>query len=304
MKQILITGINSYIGNAVERYLTEYNAAQGRELYRVDKVSLRDASWERISFAPYDAVLHVAGIAHADIGGVSEETKALYYQINCDLAVKAAKKAKAEGVSQFLYLSSVIVYGDSARVGESKHITASVCPAPANFYGDSKWQAEQQLQQLETDEASGKAFRVARIRPPMIYGKGSKGNFPMLVKLAGKMLFFPNIENKRSMLYVENLAEFVRLLVESGRGGVFFPQNAEYVTTSEMVKVIAEVKGKKLALWKALNPFVKLAARVPGKIGGLANKAFGSLTIDRELSTRDFADYQIYSLEESIRKSL
>lgn len=303
MKHILITGINSYIGNTVERYLTEYNANQGRELYRVDKVSLRDDSWERMSFAPYDAILHVAGIAHADIGGVSEETKALYYQVNCDLAVKAAKKAKAEGVSQFIYLSSVIVYGDSAKVGESKHITASVCPAPANFYGDSKWQAEQQLQQLETDSA-GKAFHVARIRPPMIYGKDSKGNFPMLVKLAGKMPFFPNIENKRSMLYVENLGEFVRLLVESGRGGVFFPQNAEYVTTSEMVRAIGEVKGKKIALWNVLNPFVKLAARVPGKIGGLANKAFGSLTIDKELSTRDFDGYQIYSLEESIRRSL
>lgn len=315
MKHILITGINSYIGNAVERYLTGYNANQGRELYRVDKVSLRDDSWERMSFAPYDAIFHVAGIAHADIGGVSEETKTLYYQVNCDLAVKAAKKAKAEGVPQFIYLSSVIVYGDSARVGESKHITASVCPAPANFYGDSKWQAEQQLQQLETDSAAdgradetrentGKAFHVARIRPPMIYGKDSRGNFPMLVKLAGKMPLFPNVKNERSMLYVENLGEFVRLLVESGRGGVFFPQNAEYVTTSEMVRAIGEVKGKKIALWSALNPFVRLAACVPGKIGGLANKAFGSLTIDKELSARDFDGYQLYSLEESIRRSL
>ncbi len=303
MKHVLITGMNSYIGNAVERYLMEYNAAQGRELYRVDKVSLRDDSWERMSFAPYDAVFHVAGIAHADIGGVSEETKSLYYQINCDLAVKAAKKAKTEGVSQFIYLSSIIVYGDGAKVGESRHITASLCPAPANFYGDSKWQAEQQLMTLETDSANAD-FRVARIRPPMIYGKGSKGNFPMLVKLAEKMPVFPDIENKRSMLYVENLGEFVRLLVDSGKGGVFFPQNAEYVTTSEMVRAIGEAKGKRIALWKGLNPFVKLASKLPGKIGGMADKAFGSLTIDRELSTRDFEGYQICSLEESIRRSL
>ncbi len=311
MKHILITGMNSYIGNAVERYLMEYNASQGRELYRVDKVSLRDDAWERMSFAPYDAIFHVAGIAHADVGGVSEETKALYYRVNCDLAVKAANKAKAEGVPQFIYLSSVIVYGDSAKVGENKHITASICPAPANFYGDSKWQAEQQLIRLESEEMQGtkdgsleKGFQVARIRPPMIYGKGSKGNFPMLVKLGAKMPFFPDVENQRSMLYVENLGEFVRLLVDSGKGGVFFPQNAEYVTTSEMVKAIADVKGRKMGLWKVLNPFVKLASKMPGKIGGMANKAFGSLTIDRELSVQDFDGYQIYSLEESIRRSL
>ncbi len=337
MKQILITGVNSYIGNAVERYLMEYNASQGRECYRVDKVSLREDSWESMSFAPYDTIFHVAGIAHADIGGVSEETKALYYQINCDLAVKAAKKAKAEGVPQFIYVSSVIVYGDSAKVGENKHITADVSPAPANFYGDSKWQAEQQLQQLDTQWAQEnarvtveqvseeittnrttnrtgtidaelnreiKAFHVARIRPPMIYGKGSKGNFPMLVKLAQKAPFFPNIDNKRSMLYVENLGEFVRLLVDSGKGGVFYPQNAEYVTTSQMVQVIGAVKGKKIALWKGLNPFVKLAAKIPGKIGGLANKAFGSLTIEQELSHQEIQGYQIYSLEESIQRSL
>lgn len=295
MKRILITGENSYIGNATERYLNEYNAREGREIYRIDKISLRGQSWEETDFAPYDVILHVAGIAHADISRVSEETKQMYYKVNCDLTERVARKACAEGVKQFIFLSSVIVYGDSANVGGEKHITAQTIPHPANFYGDSKWQAEQRLEALKTD-----SFRVAVLRPPMIYGKNSKGNFPMLLKLASKMPVFPKIRNERSMLYVENLAEFIRLLIEQGIGGTFFPQNAEYVTTSEMVQAIGRTMGRNIRLWSVLNPFVMLASKMPGKIGGMANKAFGTLTYDQKLSNREITGYQIYSLEESV----
>ena len=298
MKRILITGEGSYIGTTVERYLQEYNASQGRELYRIDTISLLEDSWKNYDFAPYDAIFHVAGIAHADVGNVSEETKALYYQVNRDLALETAMKAKAQGVKQFIYMSSVIVYGDSAPVGQKKHISKDTPLSPANFYGDSKKQAEEALLPLTDPD-----FQVAVLRPPMIYGKNSKGNYPLLAKLAGVAPVFPDIFNQRSMLYVENLAEFVRRLIESGQGGIFFPQNAEYTTTSQMVRAIGEVKGKHVRLWKVLNPLVKLAAHVPGKIGGLVNKAFGSLTIDQELSKGGFDGYQIFSLEESIRRT-
>ena len=298
MKRILITGAGSYIGTSVERYLQEYNAAQGREMYRIDTISLLEESWKNYDFAPYDTVFHVAGIAHADVGNVSEETKALYYRVNRDLAYETAQKARTQGVKQFIYMSSVIVYGDSAPVGQKKHITEQTPLSPANFYGDSKKQAEEVLLPLAND-----TFQVAVLRPPMIYGKNSKGNYPLLAKLAGIAPVFPDILNERSMLYVENLAEFVRLLVESGKGGIFFPQNAEYTTTSQMVKAIGQVKGKKVRLWKVLNPLVTLASHVPGKIGGLVNKAFGSLTIDQSLSRKDFDGYQIFSLEESIRRT-
>ena len=297
MKRILITGINSYIGNSLKRYLGVYQERHNDAAWQIDFISMRDDAWKQTSFAGYDAIFHVAGIAHADIGKVPEETKALYYRINCDLAEQAAAKAKAEGVKQFVYMSSVIVYGDSAPVGKQKHITADTKPDPANFYGDSKYQAELKLQKLQTDD-----FRIAIIRAPMIYGQGSKGNFPMLVKLAAKTPVFPNVRNQRSMVYVENLAEFIRQLIEAGIGGTFFPQNAEYVTTAEMVKLIGEALGKNVRLWKILNPFVKLASKVTGKIGRVTNKAFGSLTVDMELS--NITDYQIYSLEESIKRSI
>lgn len=311
MKRILITGASGYIGTNVERYLMEHNAKEGRENYRVDTLSLRDVSWENVDFSPYDTILHMAGKAHADIGHVSEEIKQQYYDVNCELAVRTAAKAKEQGVPQFVYLSSVIVYGDSAKVGVTKHIAADTEETPANFYGDSKWQAEQKLATL----AEGQAFRIAIVRPPMVYGKGSKGNFPLLVKLAEKMPIFPDIRNERSMIYIDNLAEFLRLLIDSGQGGIYLPQNAEYVTTAQMVKAIAEAKGKKLRLVKALNPLVKLASKLPGKIGGMANKAFGSLTIDRDFTARDMTQvseeparpivgYQIYDLCESIHRSV
>lgn len=298
MKRILITGAGSYIGTSVERYLQEYNASSGREMYRIDTISLLEESWKSYDFAPYDAVFHVAGIAHADVGNVSDDTKALYYQVNRDLAYETAGKARDQGVKQFIYMSSVIVYGDSAPVGQKKHITEQTPLSPANFYGDSKKQAEEVLLPLMNEE-----FQVAVLRPPMIYGKNSKGNYPLLAGLAGVAPVFPDILNERSMLYVENLAEFIRLLVESGKGGIFYPQNAEYTTTSQMVKAIGQVKGKRVRLWKVLNPLVLLASHIPGKIGGLADKAFGSLTIDQSLSRKDFDGYQIFSLEESIRRT-
>lgn len=308
MKRILITGAGSYIGTHVERYLMEYNAKEGRELYRVDTLSLRDRAWENFDFAPYDCVLHMAGKAHADIGHVSEEVKQEYYDVNCELAVRTAKKTKAQGVPQFVYLSSIIVYGDSAKVGEKKHITAKTPETPANFYGDSKWQAEEKLRALEKDVSAEETFRVAIVRPPMVYGKGSKGNFPLLVKLAEKMPVFPGISNERSMIYVGNLAEFLRLLVESGQGGVYLPQNAEYVTTAEMVKAIGAAKGKKVHLIKICNPLVKLASKIPGKIGGMANKAFGSMTIDKAFGVKGqelpITGYQIYDFETSIQESI
>lgn len=303
MKRILITGASGYIGTNVERYLMKYNTNEGREAYRVDTLSLRDASWENYDFAPYDTILHLAGKAHADIGHVSEKTKQEYYEINCELAVRTAAKAKARGVPQFVYMSSVIIYGDSAKVGERKHITADTKPTPANFYGDSKWQAEKRLRELENGEMSDgeDTFHVAIVRPPMVYGEGSKGNFPLLVKLAEKLPVFPDVKNERSMIYIDNLSEFLRLLIDSGQGGIYLPQNTEYVTTAEMVKAIGEALGKEVRLLKVLNPFVKLASKMPGKIGGMANKAFGSLTIEKG---SDIPDYRVVDFEESIRRSI
>lgn len=292
MKKVLITGANSYIGMSVENWLKR------REQYEVDTVDMIDGSWRQKDFSKYDVVYHVAGLAHADVGKVSEERKKFYYKINTDLAIETAKKAKEERVKQFIFMSSMIIYGESGGFREKKVIKRSTKPHPANFYGDSKWKADQGIQKLADEN-----FKVVIVRPPMIYGKNSKGNYPVLAKMARKFPIFPRVNNQRSMLYIENLCEFIRLVIDNEDSGIFFPQNKEYSHTSLLVGMIAESVGKKIVITKALAPFVWLASMVPGKIGGLVNKAFGNLVYDKELSIYPGGDYQIYSLKESIKST-
>lgn len=298
MKKILVLGENSYIGNSFQAYVEENYPGK----IQVHRVSLRGQDWKKADWTGYDSILNVTGKAHADIGGLTEEEKREYYAVNCELACAAAEKAIESGAGQYIYLSSIIVYGDSSNAGGLVHITKKTVPAPSNFYGDSKWQAEQKLTELFKEK--GKSTRLAVVRPPMIYGKGSKGNFQMLLKIAERAPFFPAVNNQRSMLYIENFAEFLRLLTESGKGGLFLPQNADYASTAEMIKEIGAAKGKRIHLWRWLNPLVWLAGKVPGKIGGMVHKAFGTLTVAQELSRQGIDGYQRFGLRESVERSV
>lgn len=286
MKKILITGANSYIGTSFENYISQFPDA-----YQTETVDMIDGTWREKSFAGYDAVFHVAGIAHSDSGKVSEERKAFYYKINTDLAVETARKAKADGVKQFIFMSSAIVYGDSAPIGRNKIITPDTPLSPANFYGDSKVQAEKGILPLNDEH-----FKVVILRPPMIYGPGSKGNYPVLAKLAKKLPVFPVVENQRSMLYIGNLVEFVRLMVENGEQGIFWPQNREYSNTTELVRLIAQANGKKVVMIQGFTWALKLLRHFTG----LVDKAFGSLCYQQSMSEYP-QNYRKFDLEESIR---
>lgn len=288
MKKILIAGANSYIGTSVEKYLSQWP-----EKYKVETIDMVDGSWREKSFKEYDVVYHVAGIAHSDSGKISPEKEKLYRKVNTELTVETAKKAKSEGVKQFIFMSSAIVYGDSAPIGKEKIITSETKPSPANCYGDSKLQAELGLRELEDGE-----FKVVVLRPPMIYGKGSKGNFPTLEKFATKLPIFPKIKNSRSMLYIGNLVEFVRLMIENEEKGIFFPQNAEYSNTSEVVKMIADTNGKKIVLVPGFGWLLK----VMSCFTGLVDKAFGNLVYELGLSEYK-EEYRRYGLRESIEET-
>ena len=291
-KRILVTGANSYIANAFAAYAQEHYS----DHFEIEKISLRDDSWKNFDFSVYDCVFHCAGIAHADVGEVDEETRRKYYAVNTELTLAVAEKAKADGAKQFVLMSSMIIYGESAGYGSTKMVGEHTLPAPANVYGDSKWRADYGVRQLADDN-----FHVAVLRPPMIYGKGSKGNYPTLAKIAKSLPVFPDADNERSMLHIDNLCEFLCQLMLCGEGGVYFPQNREYTKTGEMVRKIAESSDKKIHLTKILNPAVSVASHMPGKIGGLANKAFGNMTYDQVLSRYDGMDYQVNSLTESIQ---
>ncbi len=289
MKKVLITGTNSYIGTSVEKYITEHYP----EECTFDTVDMRDGTWKEKSFSDYDVVFHVAGIAHSDNGKISEEKAKLYYSVNTDLTIETAKKAKADGVKQFIFMSSAIVYGGSSKVGKTKMITRDTPVSPANAYGDSKVQAENGIVPLADEN-----FKVCILRPPMIYGKGCKGNYLTLRKFALKLKLFPYVKNERSMLYIENLCEFVRLMILNEESGTFFPQNSEYTNTSEMVKMIAAAHGRKLHLVKGFGWTVRLF----GLFTGLAKKAFGSMTYDIAISGYK-QKYTIFDLQKSIART-
>ncbi len=288
MKRILITGANSYIGTSFESYLSVYG-----DEYAVDTIDMTLPSWREKDFGGYDTVFHVAGIAHSDNGKLTEEKKALYYSVNTDLTVETAKKAKTDGVKQFVFMSSAIVYGDSAPIGKTKHITPETPLDPANSYGDSKVQAEKGIMPLNDE-----SFKVVILRPPMIYGKGSKGNYPFLSRIARKIPLFPYVNNQRSMIYIENFCEFVRLMIDNREEGIFWPQNIEYVNTCNLVQAIAAVHGKKVVAVKGFGWALKMLSLFTG----LVNKAFGSLTYDMEMS-RYKTEYRKFTFAQSIEKT-
>lgn len=295
-KRVLITGAGSYIGEAFKAYAEKHYTA-----LNVETVDMINPSWRDKDFSAYDIVYHVAGIAHADVGNVLEETKEKYYSVNTDLAIEAAKKAKAEGVKEFIFMSSMIVYGESAPYGKKKVVDDHTVPIPANFYGDSKLQADVGVRDLADDN-----FKVLVLRPPMIYGKGSKGNYVTLSKLAKKMPIFPDVKNQRSMLHIDNLCEFlcqIMLIKVRQNAIVLLPQNSEWTKTAEMVRQIAEANGKRILLSKCLVPLVRITGKVPGKIGGLANKAFGDSVYEHSVSIYPGINYQIVDLKESVKRT-
>ena len=294
-KKVLITGAGSYIGQSFIQYAKKHYPAN----FEIEELDMTDAAWRDKDFSEYDVVYHVAGIAHADVGKVSEEIKSKYYEVNTGLAVEAAEKAKREGVKTFIFMSSMIVYGDSATYGQSKVIDETTVPHPANFYGDSKLQADVAVRELADD-----TYNVIVLRPPMIYGKGSKGNYRTLAKLAKKLPIFPDVDNERSMLYIENLCEFlcqVMLLKPYHRNSVvLLPQNGEWTKTSDMVKVIAKASGKKITELQCLAPAVWIGSKMPGKIGGLVNKAFGNNCYKFEASFYSGLKYQNTTVKQSV----
>lgn len=295
-KKVLVTGAGSYIGQAFINYAKKNYP----DNFEIEELDLMETSWKNVSFSKYDIVYHVAGIAHADVGKVSEETKEKYYKVNTDLTVEVAKKAKEDGVREFIFMSSMIIYGESAPYGKKKVIDENTVPMPANFYGDSKLQADVAVRTLADEK-----FKVIVLRPPMIYGKGSKGNYPILAKIARKLPVFPNVNNERSMLHIDNLCEFlcqILLVRETNDNAiVLIPQNTEWINTSAMVKEIANVSGKNIIELKVLKPAVIIGSKIPGKIGGMVNKAFGNNCYAHNISVYSNIDYQKITLKESIK---
>lgn len=264
MRKILITGLGSYIGTSLECYLVR---DPGK--YKVDTIDMMENSWKNKDFSAYDSVFHVAGIVHAK---ETKKAENLYYTVNRDLAVEVAKKAKVEGVRQFIFMSSMAVYGSVEKIGVEKIITDKTPTNPNSFYGKSKLEAEDRLRQLADTN-----FKIVILRPPIVYGPNCPGNYARLEKLAMQIPVFPMIENKRSMIHIDKLCHYLKTYIDYEATGLFFPQDDEYVNTSILVQGIAEKNGKKIFLSKSLGWFIKFI----GKRIKFINKVFGNLVYEK-----------------------
>lgn len=268
--------------------------------YRIDAVDTMGDNWKKADYTKYDVVFHVAGIAHVN---ADPKMEPLYYKVNCNLTIEVAKHAKAAGVRQFIFMSSQIVFHESQSL-KAEVLTAETKPAPNGFYGNSKLQAENGLWNLvknqkenSTRSQGGNQMKICILRPCMIYGPNAKGNFSRLAKLACKTPVFPEWHNKRSMLYIDNLAEFVKQAIERELEGTFYPQNRELADTVEIVRYFAKEAGHKIWITKLLNPFVWMGSLVLQPI----NKMFATYYYNPRMSKMEF-DYQLVSFEESLKQ--
>lgn len=282
MKKVLVIGQKGYIASSLKNWLEQDKECE------VHAIGVRDDRWKENDFSCYDSICFAVGLAHIK---ETEENAKDYYRINKEIAVEVARKARKEGVAQFVYLSSTSVYSSQGEININTSLT------PNTHYGKSKLEAEAVLRGMATD-----TFKVAVVRPPIVYGKGCPGNYVTLRKIALATLLFPKINNTRSMIYIDNLCEFIRNLIKRQDEGVFHPQNEEYVNTSEMVCLIAKAHGKKIQLVKVLNLLVFLTRNIPGKVGRMSSKAFGSQYYSKALSEYP-VNYNVCKFEETIYKT-
>jgi len=286
MKKILITGKNSYIGTKFIEWIKENNF--NMTIYELD---VKDDNWIKHDFSNYDAVLHVAGIAHRK---ETKENEQLYYQVNRDLAFNVAKKTKKDGVGHFVFLSTMSVYGKlTGKIDEQTSLN------PVNNYGKAKLEAEEKIKKL-----GNKDFIISILRPPMVYGKNAKGNYNKLSSFIKKTKLFPNINNKRSMIHIYNLCEFIRLVIENRIKGLLFPQNDNYVNVKSLAKLIGKYNRKKIHIVPNLFHSITLVS----KASNTGKKVLGDLYYEQKLSSifdhnNNKLNYNVVNFENSIKET-
>lgn len=258
MKRILITGEHGWIATSLRDDLNGFP-----ERYAAETVSLRNVDPETLDFKGFDAIVHTAAIVHQK---ETNETEALYFRVNCDLSEALAKAAKRDGVRQFVFFSTMSIYGM-----ETGTVTKDTVPKPATQYGRSKLMAERRIAAL-----SDETFVVSILRPPVVFGPGAKGNPEKLKRLAKSLPFCPDFENRRSMVSIETLCDAVRRILDMPRAGIFFPQEPEPVATCTLIERAMREQGRTPKRSKLLNPAIGIL-RACTHVG---KKAFGDLVYE------------------------
>lgn len=285
--RILITGKNSYIGEQIQAYLQSFG-------YNVSVVDTISDEWNEVDYSQFKCVIHVAAIVHQNAKDASED---LFVKVNSNLPFSIAELAKQNGVKQFVFLSSMGVYGKTKSLSpEETVIDCNTVPSAVGGYGGSKLAAERRLTDL-ADES----FSVAFVRPPNVYGPGCRGNYISLFKKLALTLFIcPDIyrEIRQSMLYIDNLSELIRLIIEKNSSGVFLPQDDEIPNTVELITKIRQLFGKTTVTSKFLGGFLRLFHRM-----SLVKKIYGGIHYDKQSSDAFDYKYQVVCFDEGIKRT-
>lgn len=286
-KRVLITGKKGYIGRHIQRWLQ--NRADS---YDVTMINVRTEEWKQTSFQGVDVIVHAAGIVHQP--GISDWE--IYRKTNIDLTAALARKAKQEGVRLFIFLSTMAVFGRGKRlfvniIDEETEIS------PVDLYGKSKYLAEQELLKIQSYD-----FKVVIVRPPNVYGKGCKGGYisgfrSVVSKLPAIPYAYPNV--RQSTIYIDNLCELIRLIIESEASGFFMPQDRIAVSAVELMEAISKATGRKKPKSRLLGTGIYLLAFLP-----IVKKAYGGVAYAEVMSAYFESQYVIVPFEEGIRRTL
>lgn len=282
---ILIVGKDSYIGNHISVWLSRYG-------YHVDQLDTMTDEWKSYDYSGYDSIVHVAGIVH--LPNCNDWT--LYKAVNAEMPVLIATMAREQGVKQYIFLSTMGVYGVEKELRPNV-IDRKTPLNPIGMYGRSKLMAEQGLQNLQN-----KYFNVVCIRPPSVYGKGCRGGYiGGFTSMARRLPVVPAAykDVKQSFIYIDNLCEFIRQIIVRNMNGVFCPQDDKTVNANELLKIISESIGKKYIESKALGFCVKLLS-----FSSIVKKAYGGVEYSPELSYIEDIDYVVVPFDEGMQRTV
>ena len=264
-KTLMITGASGFIGsNFIKNYENEYN---------IVPVCLIKNKPEDLDYTGVDTILHLAALVHQMKGAPEEK----YFEVNTELTKRLAIAAKRKGVKHFVFYSTVKVYGFDGELNNHDFLLTENSPCnPNDPYGASKYEAEKILNSLQDEN-----FKVAMVRPPMVYGEGVKGNMLSLMKLINILPIIPfnYNNNKRSIISTENLLYMTHLIIKNGADGVYLGTEGESVSIKEIVESIEKGLGKKKINIKFPSFIFKLLCKIKPNI---MVRLYGTLAFKQE----------------------
>lgn len=278
MKKILVTGKNGSLSTAVADYIRNKNE------YAAEQISVRGDAWKARSFSGIAAVVHIAGVTPQNAKSAED-----YYRVNADLTGALAEKCRADGVPQFIYISSMAVYGIEQSMDAAKGtVTKDTVPHPVTDYGKSKLMAEEAVRSL-TDER----FRAAFIRVPSIYGKGKTEYMDQYKYLAEKLPVIPEAFTGlyKSVICVDNLCELIYLTAATRAQGVLCPDDGQ-LSAVDFCSAIYPNKRKSKAAGKLMALFLKNNSRILDY--------YGAVCYDKALSDCFAGKYRVRNWKEAV----